>query len=224
MSARKIISVVPSLTELLFDLGLNDEVVGITKFCVHPKEWFRTKTRIGGTKNLNIEKIKSLQPDLILANKEENVREQIEELKKYFPVFVSDIKTVKDAFSGMKKIGDMVGRKTKSVNLVEEIERNFSVLNNEIKRNAAYFIWNKPMMSVGGDTFISSMMELAGFENIFKKINFKIFERVLNLYSFIILFSLSLSEVRNVKRRLFFIILLPSSITIFSCSFTIILS
>src|ERR1044071_8173916 len=88
---RRIISLVPSQTELLFDLGLNDEVVGITKFCIHPAEWFQTKTRVGGTKQLKIDIIHELQPDLIIANKEENAREQIEELEKKFPVWISDI-------------------------------------------------------------------------------------------------------------------------------------
>src|SRR5688572_2494230 len=91
---RRIVSVVPSQTELLYDLGLDKEVVGITKFCIHPAEWFRTKTRVGGTKNLNLQKIKSLQPDLVLANKEENVKEQIEALAQHFPVWVSDINTL----------------------------------------------------------------------------------------------------------------------------------
>jgi ABC-type Fe3+-hydroxamate transport system substrate-binding protein len=81
----RIISLVPSQTELLFDLGLEDEIIGITKFCVHPREWFNTKTRVGGTKNIHLQKIKELNPDLIIANKEENVQEQIEELAKAFP-------------------------------------------------------------------------------------------------------------------------------------------
>src|SRR5688500_11346244 len=84
----RIISLVPSQTELLFDLGLGEHVVGITKFCVHPKEWFRSKTRVGGTKKLDIEKIRSLNPDLIIGNKEENEKEQIEELIKEFPVWM----------------------------------------------------------------------------------------------------------------------------------------
>src|ERR1017187_4096117 len=96
---KRIISIVPSQTELLYDLGLRDEVIGITKFCIHPNEWFRNKTRIGGTKKLNIELIKSLNPDLIIANKEENSREQIEELLKYFPIWISDVKTLNDALN-----------------------------------------------------------------------------------------------------------------------------
>src|ERR1700741_3198050 len=93
---QRIISLVPSQTELLFDLGLDKEVVGITKFCVHPPEWFQTKTRVGGTKQLKIDLIKQLQPDLIIANKEENVKEQIEELEKHFPVWISDVNNLED--------------------------------------------------------------------------------------------------------------------------------
>src|SRR4029078_8630233 len=88
---KRIVSLVPSQTELLFDLGLDEEVIGITKFCVHPEKWFRTKTRIGGTKNINIEKILSLEPDLVIANKEENVKEQIEALQKFTTVYVTDV-------------------------------------------------------------------------------------------------------------------------------------
>ena len=96
-SPKRIISIVPSQTELLFDLGLSDEVIGITKFCVHPEEWFRKKTRVGGTKQLNMETIRSLQPDLIVANKEENEQVQVEDIAKEFPVWISDIKTLSDA-------------------------------------------------------------------------------------------------------------------------------
>ena len=82
---QRIISLVPSQTELLFDLGLDEEVVGITKFCIHPTEWFYTKARVGGTKKLHIDIIHQLQPDLIIANKEENVKEQVEELASSLP-------------------------------------------------------------------------------------------------------------------------------------------
>src|SRR5689334_4996684 len=88
---RRIVSLVPSQTELLSYFGLDEEVVGITKFCVHPEHWFRSKTRVGGTKQVSIEAIHKLQPDLIIANKEENVKEQIEALAKHYPVWVSDV-------------------------------------------------------------------------------------------------------------------------------------
>jgi ABC-type Fe3+-hydroxamate transport system substrate-binding protein len=102
---KRIISIVPSQTELLVDLGLAEELIGITKFCIHPKEIFRTKTRIGGTKMLNIEKIKKLKPDLIIGNKEENQQEQVEELMKHFPVWMSDISNLEESLDMIVKIG-----------------------------------------------------------------------------------------------------------------------
>ena len=89
---KRIVSLVPSQSELLFDLGLEHEVVGITKFCVHPPRWYNSKLRIGGTKQLHFEKIRELKPDLIIANKEENNREDIEQLAQEFSVWVSDVK------------------------------------------------------------------------------------------------------------------------------------
>ena len=86
---QKIISLVPSQTELLFDLGLDTEVIGITKFCIHPNSWFRNKTRIGGTKQLNLQLIRNLQPDLIIANKEENTQAELEILMQEFKVWIS---------------------------------------------------------------------------------------------------------------------------------------
>ena len=88
---KRIVSLVPSQTELLYDLGLNEEVVGITKFCVHPQAWFRSKKRVGGTKTVHMDIIATLQPDLIIANKEENTKQQIEELASRYPVWISDI-------------------------------------------------------------------------------------------------------------------------------------
>src|SRR5688500_4312546 len=111
---RRIISVVPSQTELLYDLGLDEEVTGITKFCVHPETWFRSKKRVGGTKKLDIPLIRSLQPDLIIANKEENTREQIEMLQTEFPVWVSDIRTVDQGLDMIRMVGELVARKERA--------------------------------------------------------------------------------------------------------------
>ncbi len=100
---QRIISLVPSQTELLFDLGLEEQVAGITKFCVHPEKWFRSKTRIGGTKNIKSALIHQLQPDLIIANKEENVKEQVEELAAHYPVWVSDIHDLQSALDMIRR-------------------------------------------------------------------------------------------------------------------------
>jgi len=165
---QRIISLVPSQTELLYDLGLNDEVIGITKFCVHPDEWFRNKTRVGGTKQLKIELIKQLQPDLIIANKEENLKEQVEELQKHFPVWISDINDLNDAYEMIEQIGLITGKETISSQIVFDIRKQFSQLpTNHSALNTSYLIWQKPYMTVGGDTFIHSMLEAAGFRNLF---------------------------------------------------------
>jgi len=109
---KRIISVVPSQTELLYYLGLDKEVVGITKFCIHPADRFKSTTKIGGTKQLDIDKIKSLRPDLIIANKEENERGQLEELMQHFPVWISDIYDLAGALDMITRVGELVGRKT----------------------------------------------------------------------------------------------------------------
>ncbi|HEY1023050.1 MAG TPA: helical backbone metal receptor, partial [Flavisolibacter sp.] len=164
----RIVSLVPSQTELLYDLGLESEVVGITKFCVHPQQWFREKTRIGGTKNINLEKLASLQPDLIIANKEENIKEQVEALAKQFPVWVSDVNTLTDACAMIKSIG-AITRKTEAANTIaENIQNQFSHHQTpNPKLPIAYLIWKDPYMTVGGDTFIHHMLEAAGFQNVF---------------------------------------------------------
>ena len=106
----RIVSLVPSQTELLHDLGLDEEVVGITKFCVHPESWFRSKTRVGGTKQVHYDKIAALQPDLILANKEENTQEIVDTLAKDYPVWVSDIHSMHEAVNMILRVGEMTGK------------------------------------------------------------------------------------------------------------------
>lgn len=166
---KRIVSLVPSLTELLYDLGLREEVVGITKFCVHPNEWFRTKTRIGGTKNIKFDVIQSLQPDLIIANKEENVKEQVEVLETLAPVCVTDINNLSDALSAINLIGEITGTTIKAKELTETIESNFIKYKprHSSMLKTAYLIWKAPYMTAGGDTFIHTMLNYCGFENVF---------------------------------------------------------
>ncbi len=144
---KRIISLVPSQTELLFDLGLNDEVVGVTKFCVHPENKFKSITKIGGTKKLNMEKIRSLNPDLIIGNKEENEKEQIETLMKEFPVWMSDIYNLDDALNMMKALGKLVDKNKKALEMATAIKERFTNLekglNGKEPPSAAYLIWKK---------------------------------------------------------------------------------
>ena len=169
----RIISLVPSQTELLFDLGLEEEVVGITKFCIHPKSWFETKTRIGGTKQLNIETIHSLQPDLIIANKEENVKEQVEELAKDYDVWVTDVNNLSDATKMIQDIGEMTDTEEKAYQIQKEILQKFAERSKNIaetgRPKAAYFIWKDPYMVAAGDTFIHEMLSYCGIDNVFAK-------------------------------------------------------
>lgn len=165
---QRIISLVPSQTELLFDLALDKEVTGITKFCVHPNEWFRTKTRVGGTKQIKMDTIHQLRPDLIIANKEENVKEQIEELKKYYPVWISDVNNLDSAYDMIEQIGLITNKEQAANKIISDIKENFVQLPAKCSRlQTAYLIWQNPFMTIGGDTFIHSMLEAAGFKNIF---------------------------------------------------------
>ncbi len=165
---RRILSVVPSLTELLYDLGLEEEIVGITKFCVFPEVIFRSKPRIGGTKTLHLDKIRALQPDLIIANKEENQQEDIQQLSAEFPTYVTDIQLMSQAVEKIKIIGELSQRKTESLELIDKINDGFTQLARfERRPRVAYMIWKDPIMVAGGDTYIHDMLDKAGFENAF---------------------------------------------------------
>lgn len=168
---QRIISLVPSQTELLFDLGLDQEVVGITKFCIHPESKFKQKTKIGGTKKLDIERIRSLKPDLIIGNKEENEKDQIEALMKEFPVWMSDIYDLDDAKQTIARIGELVNRQPEAAYLNHLIQAGFNdlqtlALQNQIHQKVAYLIWRKPYMFAGKGTFIHHILTINGFQNV----------------------------------------------------------
>ncbi|WP_419868342.1 ABC transporter substrate-binding protein [Chryseobacterium sp. CT-SW4] len=165
----KVISLVPSITEALFDLGLTEkEIIGRTKFCIHPTDKVKNIEVIGGTKTLNIEKIKGLQPDLILANKEENVKEQVESLMVDHKVIVTHVETIEDNYYLLKNLGNIfhLEEKAQAYNLkIYETLNRFKV-SQSLK--AAYLIWNNPYMTIGSDTFIHHILSELGFENAFK--------------------------------------------------------
>jgi ABC-type Fe3+-hydroxamate transport system substrate-binding protein len=162
----RIISLVPSLTEFLWALGLEQEVVGITKFCIHPNQWWREKTRVGGTKQLHLELIASLEPTLIIANKEENTKDDIEWLQSKYEVLLTDITTLDDAFFYLQEIGKRVGREGQANALVNQINNNFQALG-QVGRGATflYFIWQDPYFVVGPKTYIHALLSHFGFEN-----------------------------------------------------------
>lgn len=167
---RRIVSLVPSQTQLLASLGLDQEVVGITRFCVHPKNWHTQKQRVGGTKDVRIDRVKSLKPDLVIGNKEENVKAQIEELSREVPVWISDIQTLDDALGMIKAIGALTDRTAKAAKIANEIEARFYALENSISSQPTfptlYLIWKNPWMAAGKETFIDEMLSQAGLHNV----------------------------------------------------------
>jgi ABC-type Fe3+-hydroxamate transport system substrate-binding protein len=171
-SPKRIVSLVPSQTELLYALGLEDQVVGITKFCIHPEHWFRSKTRIGGTKRINAEKIFSLQPDLVIANKEENLQAEVELLRTGVPVWTSDVDTLDAALDMIRQVGMLTGENEKAAALIQQISTAFSQLKPvSYPAKVAYLIWKKPYMTVGHDCFISDMLKKCGFTPAFDQLN-----------------------------------------------------
>lgn len=162
---RRIVSLVPSQTELLHALGLDEEVVGITKFCVHPPGWRGIKKLVGGTKHFDFDAIASLNPDLIIGNKEENYQEGIDALRSNYPVWMSDIDTLDDAYAMIHQVCALVDRAAAAHTMVRAIQQAFSNQPPVAARRALYLIWRNPWMAAGTDTFIHAMMQQAGFIN-----------------------------------------------------------
>lgn len=162
---QRIVSLVPSITELLHDLHLNREVAGITKFCIHPDHWFRTKPRVGGTKKVNHETIAGLNPDLIIANKEENNPEDIHELEKEYPVWVSDVNDFESALDMITALGNITNRSSEATRITGEIRRQFDAIRKLNPLKVLYLIWKDPFMAAGNDTFISDIINRCGWEN-----------------------------------------------------------
>jgi ABC-type Fe3+-hydroxamate transport system substrate-binding protein len=171
---KRIISIVPSQTELLFELGLTEEVIGITKFCVHPAAQFKSKIKVGGTKKLDIGLIRSLKPDLIIGNKEENTKENIELLSSEFPVWMSDVNNLDDAMKSIGQIAELVDREPEAAYLNHLINAGFTDLQTlalqlGIDKKVAYLIWKDPYMLAGRGTFINDILMKIGLTNIIKQ-------------------------------------------------------
>ena len=162
----RIVSLVPSLTEYLWALGLDTEVVGITKFCVHPQVWRQTKTKVGGTKKVNCEAIHKLAPDLIMANREENTKEDIALLEQHFEVLLTDINSLEQAFVYLLLIGERVGKKTEAEQLLFQIQAQFQNVS-QIGQGLSflYLIWKDPYFVVGPNTYIHAFLSHFGLIN-----------------------------------------------------------
>ncbi len=161
----RIVSLVPSITELLFDLGQEDNIVGVTKFCIHPSKKCKMKRKIGGTKNPKISGILSLQPDLIIANKEENRIEDIELLAAHCPVWISDVNSFEDAIDLITKLGNVLSVNNSATNLISKISKQWRGFRPFNAESVLYCIWKNPLMGAGGGTYIDSILHKSGLKN-----------------------------------------------------------
>lgn len=172
---KRIVSLVPSQTELLYDLGLENELIGLTKFCVHPYHLKQTKAIVGGTKNIKIDTICELQPDIILCNKEENTKEIVEKCEKIAPTHVSDIFTIVDTLELVNQYGELFSRRTEAMKIVQKMNFKLNDFKEFIKqyppKKVAYFIWRNPWMVAGNNTFINHLLELNNFTNSYANKN-----------------------------------------------------
>jgi ABC-type Fe3+-hydroxamate transport system substrate-binding protein len=168
----RIVSLVPSQTEFLADLGLSNQLVGITRFCIHPKSVFTRTTKVGGTKQPHIEKIKALAPDLIVANKEENEKEVVEALRTFCPVWVSDVRSLEQSLDMMQSLGDILEKGKEAQRWVQQVAEGFdSLVPMSRPFRVVYLIWRNPFMAVSGDTFIGDMLQRLGLINVLAHAN-----------------------------------------------------
>jgi ABC-type Fe3+-hydroxamate transport system substrate-binding protein len=169
---RRVISLVPSITEALFAFGLGDAVVGVTQFCVEPRSGVATKEKVGGTKTLNLAKVRDLEPELIIANAEENRQEDVRQLiAGGMKVFVTFPRTVAEAIEMMRQIAAMTGSTDVAAPIIQESEEALAEARaaNEKRRRLRVFapIWRSPWMTVGPGTYTHDVVSLCGGLNIF---------------------------------------------------------
>lgn len=166
---KRIIAFDPAITETLYYFGLDQEVVGRTRFCKYPEDKITQAVNVGGTKDMKLDRIHDLNPDLIIAEKEENTKEMVETLSEHYPVYVFEIQTVQNGLDMIPKLGELTERANEAERLLGEVNSLFTILPKVNKAKVAYMIWRNPYMAVGRDTYINDMLETLGFINAFAK-------------------------------------------------------
>lgn len=166
---ERVISLVPSQTELLFDLGLASKIVGRTRFCIHPKQMLSKIPIIGGTKNIDLEKIRSLKPDLVIGNKEENKKDSILKLEKTCPVWLSNVLSFEDSLDMINSVSQLFDKSKKGNNINNEIISQFNSIPHFKGHTVLYLIWSKPYIGVGTNTFINSIIKKLGLKNVIQE-------------------------------------------------------
>lgn len=166
MPPRRIVSLVPSQTELLFDIGLEEQMVGVTRFCVHPARARRQCRSVGGTKGVKIDRVLALRPDLVVANREENLASDVAELEQQVPVWVSDVRDLPSALAMIRGLGKVTGRERQGDAIAADIEGQFAGFRPDRRRSVCYLIWRDPYMAAGSDTFIHDLLTRVGWHNV----------------------------------------------------------
>jgi ABC-type Fe3+-hydroxamate transport system substrate-binding protein len=164
---KRIISIVPGITDILYALDLENEIVGRTRYCIYPKDKVKQAKTVGGTKRIKMDQIRELEPDLIVSEKEENTKEIVAQLEKEFPVYVCEVQTLDDTFNIIEDLGKVTDRQKVSEKLQSEIRKAIQSLPSVHGKKFAYVIWQNPYMVAGSDTYITSLMEKMGFINAF---------------------------------------------------------
>ncbi len=165
-SSVRIVSLVPSITELLVDLGVREQLVGCTKFCVHPPSLREEVAVVGGTKNVRVQAVQDLRPDLVIASKEENVREQVEVIRSFSEVLVYDVVDISSAKQMILHLGQHLDCLPAAERIVDANAATIKQLYQANQGTALYLIWRNPFMAAGGDTYIHSMLEAVGYSNV----------------------------------------------------------
>ena len=160
----RIVSLVPSWTEYVVDLGCASELVGRTKFCVRAGEEAERISIIGGTKSIHLDRIEQLKPDLVIASKEENTREDVEACRVFSDVLVTDVRNISDAFEALETIGEAIEQSAAGISWRSNIEKAWGEPRAQYTQ-ALYAIWQNPLMIAGRDTYIHAAMNWWGIRN-----------------------------------------------------------
>lgn len=181
-ASHRIVCLVPSITELLYDLGLDDQIYGLTKFCVHPPRAVNLKKIVGGTKNVSIPIVKSLLPTVVIASREENIKKQVADIAKFSKVILTDVTDIASTYKMIIQLGVEFDKLKLAKSIIEEIKTSLEKVKDKYDFSACYLIWKKPYMTVGADTYIHAMMSHVGIKNVFAdQTRYPIIDKILEI-------------------------------------------
>lgn len=163
----RIISICPAITSTIFEFGAGETVVGRTEYCIFPKDKVEQVSIVGGTKQVDFERIRELNPDLIVAEKEENTKVIVNTLAKEFPVFVFEVQSIEQNERFIRDVGELVDKQEEAADMLEKVQTPFAKLPKLAGKKAAYMIWQEPYMVVGHHTFINSVLAAMELKNPF---------------------------------------------------------